>query len=68
MKEVLSVFVPTAIGYVSTILIELINVTFVGHLGEAELIAGVGLGNMYFNPTALAVMIGLNNGVSTFVS
>ncbi|CDW76683.1 na+-driven multidrug efflux pump [Stylonychia lemnae] len=50
------------------IFIEVINLGFVGHLGSASLVAGVGLGNMYLNTTALAVLIGLNNGVATFVS
>jgi len=32
------------------------------------MLAGVGLGNMYINTTALSIIIGLNNGVATFVS
>jgi Na+-driven multidrug efflux pump len=32
------------------------------------MVAGVGLGNMYLNGVAMATVIGLNNGVATFVS
>jgi len=68
LRDISSVALPSAVSYVSSILVEVINVAFVGHLGDPALVAGVGLGNMYLNTTALAVMIGLNNGLSTFVS
>ena len=52
----------------ATIFTEVINLAFVGHIGDSSLIAGVWLGNMYFNSTAVAVYVGLNYGAATFVS
>ena len=37
------------IAFLTHILVEIINLTFVGHLGKAILMAGVGIGNMYIN-------------------
>jgi Na+-driven multidrug efflux pump len=39
-----------------------------GHLGDPSIVAAVGLGNMYINVFYLAVILGLNNTISTFVS
>ena len=50
------------------IFIEFINLAFAGDLGSAELVTGVGLGNMYIYTTAITVFVGLNNGVAAFVS
>ena len=49
-------------------MVEVINLAFVGHLGKASLMAGVGIGNMYINIVAQSVSVGLNNGLSTYVS
>lgn len=49
-------------------MVEVINLAFVGHLGKASLIAGVGIGNMYINVVGYSVIVGLNNGLSTYVS
>ena len=49
-------------------MVEVINVSFIGHLGDPSLVAGVGLGNMYINALGFAVMIGLNTTIVTLVS
>jgi MATE family multidrug resistance protein len=44
------------------------NLMYVGHLGDASKVAGVGLGNMWANITCLLVVFGLNQGISTLAS
>jgi MATE family multidrug resistance protein len=39
-----------------------------GHLGDSTIVAAVGLGNMYINVFYLAIVIGMNGTISTFVS
>ena len=66
--NILKIQIPGSIAMSSQIFIEVINLTFVGHQGKASMVAGVGLGNMYINTSALAVFIGLNNAVATLAS
>ena len=48
--------------------VEVFNLYFIGHMGEATLVAGVGLGNMYINAMGFAIILGLNSTVVIFVS
>lgn len=68
IKSILIIAVPSTIFMVSSISIEVINLSFVGHLGIAAMVAGVGLGNMYLNATGLSPLIGLNSTVVTLAS
>ena len=65
---ILRIGIPTIISMFSAFFVELINVSFVGHLGEPEKVAGVGLANMYINVTFLGVVVGLNSALATLVS
>ena len=47
---------PTAISVLSINSIEFINLAFVGHLGSAAAIVGVGLGNTLLDVTCLTVL------------
>jgi len=47
---------------------ELINMSFIGHLGNASMLAGVGLGNMTQNIVGLSLIIGFNSVLDTFIS
>eukprot|EP00347_Sterkiella_histriomuscorum_P009443 403341194 len=47
---------------------EVINIAFIGGLNNANMLAGVGLGNLYINTFGIAVYIGLNVAAGTFVS
>ncbi len=68
VKEILWIALPALIAYLSHIMVEAINLVFVGTLGEANLLASVGIGNMYINVVAYSVIMGLNNGLATFVA
>lgn len=48
--------------------VEILNLSFIGHLGDTNLVAAVGLGNMYFNTFGLAVYLGLNQTLLTLSS
>ena len=41
---------------------------FIGTLGDASMLAGIGLGNMVMNMLPYALMIGLNTALETLVS
>lgn len=64
----MSIAVVIAFNFVLEMMVEIINLVFVGHLGNTALVAGVGLGNMYANTVAFSVVIGLNNGTAIFIS
>ena len=49
-------------------LIQLVNVYFIGQSNDATLIAGFGMGNMLINVLAFAVMQGLNGALESLVS
>ncbi len=67
-KEMMFIIIPASMSFLSGMLIEIINLIFVGHLGINSLVAAVGLGNLWINICGLSIMIGLNSGVATFVS
>jgi len=43
------VALPASITMVFSMLMDLVNMIFVGHLNDSAKVAGVGLGNMYVN-------------------
>jgi MATE family multidrug resistance protein len=47
---------------------EIINLIFVGHLNNPEMMAGVGMGNMIQNMLGLSFFIGLNGALETLCS
>jgi Na+-driven multidrug efflux pump len=49
-------------------MIGMLNIYFVGHIGNPDLIAGVGMGTMLLNVLCFALSQGLNGGIETFVS
>ena len=62
------VALPASITMVFSMLMDLVNMIFVGHLGDSAKIAGIGLGNMYVNIVSQSIIIGLNGGISTLAS
>lgn len=60
--------VPSTVTMISSFLIQSINVSFAGHLGEESIMAGVGMANMYVNIFCMSLMMGLNGTLNTFVS
>ena len=68
MKEILKIGVPSIISMFSALFIETINSAFVGHLGFEDVMAGVGLANMYMNVVCLSLIFGMNMTLNTVVS
>ena len=60
--------IPTILSMVFFQLVALMNIYFVGHQDDPNLLAGVGLGNMLLNVCMFAVSQGLNGTIETFVS
>ena len=56
------------LGMIFQQLVQLINTYYVGHLNNAALLAGVGMGNMLINVLAYSIMQGLNGSIETLVS
>ena len=65
---VVKLSVPPIISMFFYMFVQLVNTYFVGHLNDASLIAGVGMGNMLINVLCFAVMQGLNGALETLVS
>ena len=50
------------------LLIGVINTAFVGHIGDENQVAGVGMANMLINIVCFSFLLGLSSAMSTFVS
>jgi Na+-driven multidrug efflux pump len=72
LKELLvqtfKIGVPTAISVLSINFIEFINLAFIGHIGNAASIVGVGLGNTLLNVTCMTIRQGVEDALNTFLS
>lgn len=68
MKNIMKIGVPCVLSLFFAFFVEVINQIYIGHIGTKEMIAGVGLGNMYLNITTLSLLMGMNGALSTFVS
>jgi Na+-driven multidrug efflux pump len=68
LLEIFKIGVPAIISLLSALFVEVINTAFVGHLGSQQMMAGVGLANMFLNVTGLSVCFGINNILNTLVS
>jgi MATE family multidrug resistance protein len=44
---------------------EIVNLIFVGHLNDAQVIAGVGLGNAFISMVAISTIVGMNGALNT---
>lgn len=62
------VALPASITMVFSMLMDLVNMIYVGHLGDSAKIAGIGLGNMYVNIVSQSIILGLNGGIATLAS
>jgi len=72
MKEsclvVVKLAVPPIISSFFYMFVQLVNTYFVGHLNDAVIIAGVGMGNMLINVLCFAVAQGMNGALETYCS
>ena len=67
-KTILSKAIPTTLCMIVMMFQEMVNLIFLGHLNQPELLAGVGTGNMTQNMLGLSVIIGFNGALETLVS
>jgi Na+-driven multidrug efflux pump len=68
VKKILKVGIPAVISMFLSLFIEVINSGFVGHLGNKEILAGVGMANMHMSVTCLSMLRGMNMTLNTLVS
>jgi Na+-driven multidrug efflux pump len=68
LKNILEIGLPAIISMAVGLVVEVINSIFVGHLGKEEVLAGVGMANMYINVTCLSLLFGMNMVLSTIGS
>ena len=68
VKQCLAVAIPSIVSMVSSFISEVINIAFVGHLGNEAMVAGIGLGNMYLIFFCVSIAFGINSSLSTLVS
>ena len=60
--------IPCIVGMVSALLIEVINIYFIGHLNKPLLIGAVGLGNVTINCLMFSVGFGICGAIDTLSS
>ena len=68
IKDILDIGLPAMISMVLGLVVEVFNSIFVGHLGKEEVLAGVGMANMYMNVTCLSLLWGMNMVLNTLCS
>lgn len=60
--------IPAILCAVANMVQENVNLIFIGHLNDAEMMAGVGMGNMIMNILGLTIAMGLNGALETLSS
>lgn len=65
---VVKLAVPPIISSFFYMFVQLVNTYFVGHLNDAYIIAGVGMGNMLINVLCFAIAQGMNGALETYCS
>ena len=68
IREMFLIAVPAVVANVSWIMIEVINLMFMGHLGNTAIMAGVGIGNIFINIFGWVILLGMNTTLVTLVS
>ncbi len=66
--SLMKVSVPAMATMVFSMLMDLVNMIFLGHLEDSAKIAGIGLGNMYLNICCQAIILGINGGITTLAA
>jgi len=56
---------PFSLAMAVTVALELINISFIGYLGDEATLAAAGIAHMYFNMCGLAVIFGMNSALET---
>lgn len=66
--NILKPSLPSILGLVFQMLVEIVNLIFIGNLNDPVALAGVGLGNMLINMICYSIGMGLNGAIDTLVS
>jgi Na+-driven multidrug efflux pump len=68
LSNIFGIAIPTVVYFFSTVVLESINLMFVGHLGDELQVSGVALGVMYLYTFGLTVVFGFNSVIETLAS
>ena len=68
VRAILKQAIPGMFCMVVLQLQQIINLIFVGHMNDAKLLAGVGMGNLIVSVFGISLFIGLNGALETLVS
>ena len=68
LKDIVEIGGPQIFSMVLSLFIEVLNSAFVGHIGKEEVMAGVGMANMFINVACLSLLFGMNMVLNTLAS
>lgn len=68
LLDIAKASIPSALGLIFEMLVEVINMMFIGHLNDPVALGAVGLGNMLVNMVCFSIGTGINGAVDTLVS
>lgn len=68
LLDIAKASLPSALGLIFEMLVEVINMMFIGHLNDPVALGAVGLGNMLVNMVCFSIGVGINGAVDTLVS
>lgn len=66
--EILKIWIPTMLSCLCVLVVETINIHFVGHLGDEFMVSGVALATIYLYAFGITVILGFNSLLGTIVS
>lgn len=66
--KILRLVVPAILNNFVRMLMQVINLSFIGFLNKPVMVAGVGMGNMTINFVGLSLIIGFNSALDTLIS
>jgi len=68
LSKVIKHGVPAMISMFFLIFMEVLSNSFIGHLGKEDILAGVGMANMYLNIICLSLILGMNSTLNTLLT
>lgn len=68
LLNICAISIPSIFQLVFSLFVQLINLSFGGYLGDPNIPAAIGMGNMYANLFFASISLGLNSTIGTFVS
>ena len=66
--RIVKLIIPASLGMMVGMMTEMINLIVVGHLKNAAMVAGVGMGNATLNLTGQSIILGFNSALDTLIS